>query len=313
MTDLAGLGSAGVPESSGLRVRARAAPPSRRAAPAPAASWPPDPLLPPSPGFADGVLAVLDLDRLGTIGADEVEAPAAAPCRVSRTYLVPSRTAHATLYALRHTHQVLTVDGGRAATYASQYFDTPTWDSWRTHADGNGTRWAVRTRLCLEEQVCRVEYATEVGVDGTAAQTVEHGLPVPVSQFWWLASDTRLFLHNRCGTDGLDVDVAQLRPVVRIDFVRASLWNTSEGTHLTVDGGLVGSHDGRIVRLQADHVLVRTSGGARPGLADRLLRQHGARESAVSPYGDILARLEPSLPGHRWSSVAGKHFLPADD
>ncbi|MFI7588157.1 VTC domain-containing protein [Spongisporangium articulatum] len=253
---------------------------------------------------SDRVLAALDLGRLATATLAEVSAVAALQTRVDRKYLLDVRAAHVLVERLRSTHHVLGIDGRRSSAYASVYFDSPDWQSFRAHAQGRRRRWKIRTRTYLEDDLCRLELKTKDG----RGFTVKEALELPATAFGGLTPEARDFLLERAAAQDLQVDVDGLRPGVRIDYARATLCNLGEATRLTIDGGLVASLGGRVVRMRPDHVLVETKGGLRPSHADRILLDVGVRPVSVSKYTVAASLLEPSLSGHQWRPTARRFF-----
>ena len=74
-----------------------------------------------------------------------------------------------------------------------------------------------------------------------------------------------------------------LAPSLEVAYQRVTLADLAAGTRVTLDAGLVAGHTepgGRLARLDDDHVVVETKGGARAGEADRLLLAAGHRPRA---------------------------------
>jgi VTC domain len=252
----------------------------------------------------DRVLSVLDLWRLRTATLAEVDAAAALQTRVDRKYLVPAEVAQTLVGELAGSHHVLSVKGRVSTSYASTYFDLPGFQSYRAHVQGRRRRWKVRTRLYVEDGLCRLELKTK----DNRGQTVKVAHTQPAPAFGTFTESGRGFLADRLASEALDVPVGALRPGVRIDYARATLCDLDGGTRVTVDGGLVASLRGRVVRISPHHVLVETKGGLRPAPADLLLLRHGVRPTSVSKYGVTLSMLEPGLPASPWRRLARRHF-----
>lgn len=252
----------------------------------------------------DRVLAVLDLWRLPEASLAQVDGAAALQTRVDRKYLVPAAVAHGLVGELAGSHHVLRVKGRFSTSYASQYFDLADWDSYRAHVQGRRRRWKVRSRVYLEDGLCRLELKTK----DPRGLTVKKARTEHAASFGTITGDGRAFLAERLADERLDVPVAALRPGVRIDYARATLCDLEGGTRVTVDGGLVASLGRRYVRISEDHVLVETKGGLRPAPADLVLARRGVRPVSVSKYGVSLSLLRPELPGAQWRRLARNHF-----
>ena len=78
------------------------------------------------------------MNHLETISLDELVQAAALQTRVDRKYILRADDAEKVLENLDATTRVLEIDGQRASTYESVYFDTPSLLSYRMAATGGG-------------------------------------------------------------------------------------------------------------------------------------------------------------------------------
>ena len=101
----------------------------------------------------------------------EVLADAPQLTRVDRKYLVGKATAQALLDALPATYRVLSIAGRTSTTYRSTYFDTADLASARAHVQQRRRRWKARSRLYVEDGLCRIEVKARDG-RGVTAKTV---------------------------------------------------------------------------------------------------------------------------------------------
>ena len=231
------------------------------------------------------------LGRLTPVGLREVLETAALQDRVDRKYLVGAATADRLLDRLSGDVRCLEIDGRRQCGYSTVYLDTPDCACHRAHVQGRRRRWKARTRRYLDSELCRLELKTK----GLRGRTLKIARDVHPALHGTLDDDGRAFL-----ADGLHraygCALPRLGPVLEIAYRRATL--VGDGERLTLDTDLqVRTTDGRLVAaLRPDAVLVESKAGSAPGLADRVLRSLGARETSVSKYcaGTALAR--PDLP-----------------
>ncbi|MFB7291221.1 VTC domain-containing protein [Actinacidiphila glaucinigra] len=237
---------------------------------------------------------VLGLARLRGASLAEVDAAAALQHRVDRKYLLPVLSARCLVAALAPTHHVLDLGGRRTTGYRSTYFDTAGLGAWHAHVQGRRRRWKVRTRLYVEDALCRVEVKTK---DGRGA-TVKHARTLAASEYGLIGAGAAAFVDDVLGGAGVPVRAGLLAPAGEIRYVRAALADLAAGSRVTVDGRLT-CHRGRATAaLDQGFVLVETKGGPRPGTADRLLMDLGVRPLPLSKYvvGQVL--LVPGLPGN---------------
>ncbi|MEU1618543.1 polyphosphate polymerase domain-containing protein [Streptomyces sp. NPDC005722] len=240
--------------------------------------------------FAD----VLGLSALRGATLAEVDAAAALQHRVDRKYLLPVLSARCLVAALAPTHRVLDLGGRRTTGYRSTYFDTAGLSAWHAHVQGRRRRWKVRTRLYVEDGLCRVEVKTK---DGRGA-TVKHARTLAAREYGRMGAGAVAFVDDVLGGAGVPVRAGALFPAGEIRYVRAALADLEAGSRVTLDGRLT-CHNGRTTAaLDQGFVLVETKGGPRPGPADRLLIGLGVRPLPLSKYvvGQVL--LVPGLPGN---------------
>ncbi|MFD8074396.1 polyphosphate polymerase domain-containing protein [Streptomyces sp. NPDC059718] len=242
----------------------------------------------------EGFAEALGLARLRGATLAEVDAAAALQHRVDRKYLLPALSARCLVAALAPTHHVLDVGGRRTTGYRSTYFDTAGLGAWYAHVQGRRRRWKVRTRLYVEDGLCRVEVKTK---DGRGA-TVKHARTLAAREYGLIGAGAAAFVDEVLGAAGVPVRSGLLSPAGEIRYVRAALADLAAGSRVTLDGRLT-CHRGRATAaLNHGFVLVETKGGPRPGTADRLLMGLGVRPLPLSKYVVGQALLVPGLPGN---------------
>ncbi|MGW3244278.1 VTC domain-containing protein [Streptomyces sp. NPDC001070] len=239
----------------------------------------------------------------------EVDAAAALQHRVDRKYLLPLLSARCLVAALAPTHHVLDLGGRRTTGYRSTYFDTAGLSAWHAHVQGRRRRWKVRTRLYVEDGLCRVEVKTK---DGRGA-TVKQARSLGAQDYGRMGAGAASFVDDVLRGAGVPVRSGILSPAGEIRYVRATLADLEAGSRVTLDGRLT-CHCGRATAaLDHGFVLVETKGGPRPGVADRLLLGLGVRPLPLSKYivGQVL--LVPGLPGNDVRRLVRQcfHALPS--
>jgi hypothetical protein len=247
---------------------------------------------------------VLGLAALEPVSLPDVVAAASLQHRVDRKYLVPLEIAEALVDAVSVGHRVLEIDERRTTTYRSTYVDTADLRSCRDHLQGRRRRWKARSRLYVEDGLCRFE----VKVRGGRGDTVKHAVELPAAAYGGYAELQRDFVADVLGT------APELLPVLEVGYTRATLADLDAGTRLTIDLGVTGrAVPGGPQRLTPgevafteDSVIVETKGTARLAAADRVLFALGYRPRPLSKYATSVAFLS-DLPDNDVRRLAGRH------
>lgn len=243
------------------------------------------------PILSDGIADALGLAELEPVTLDEVVDHAALLHRVDRKYLVPVNIAGRLVAALADSHAVLQIDGRRATTYRSTYFDTATYTSSRSHVQRRRLRWKVRSRLYVEDRLCRIEVKMKNG-RGATVKTVG---PSDVDRYGQLSGDEHQFVREALAGQHPDVDVDSLVPSAEVTYARATLVDIDAGARVTIDWRVNATLDGGSAWIDEKYVLVETKGGAVPARADRILAGLGARPRAFSKYVAATSLIRPEI------------------
>lgn len=246
----------------------------------------------------------LALHGRGQVGLDEVVEQAARMTRVDRKYLVDRSVAETFLDTLPTTFRVLAIDGRDSTTYSSVYFDTARLDACRDHVQRRRRRWKVRSRLYVEDQLCRFEVKTRDG-RGMTEKTVSLSEPARHGR---LGPHEAAFVTRVFDDRGLDIDVAALVPSMRVDYQRLTLADTAAHLRVTLDLGVECSLGGGRVWVDEDWVLVETKGGLRPSSADALLGSLGARPRSFSKYVSAASLLRDDIPDNDVRRLRGRQL-----
>ncbi len=243
------------------------------------------------PGLEESLGERLGLSGLEPVALDDVVANAALLHRVDRKYLVTTETARRLVDALSDSHRVLQIDGRRSTTYRSTYFDTPTYSSSRSHVQGRRRRWKVRSRLYVEDQLCRVEVKTKDG-RGSTVKTVAPSRP---DRYARLEGAEREFVRAVLAAAHPELEVNVLVATAEVAYARASLADLMAGTRVTFDWNLLATLRGGDAWIDGNYLLVETKGGQVPARADRMLRSLGARPRSFSKYVAATSLIRPDI------------------
>lgn len=220
------------------------------------------------------------LEAFAPVSLADVTEQADLAERVDRKYLVDLETIRRIFAELSDSHRVLEIDGRRTTTYSTTYFDTPDMASCRAHIQGRRRRWKVRSRLYVEDGLCRVEVKTKNG----RGMTVKAAAPSHVDRHDLLADGELLFVGGVLAADHPEVEVESLTPTSRITYTRACLADLTAQTRLTIDWKLSSALDASRVWIDDFYAIVETKGGQVPSTADRLLSRLGAQTRPFSKY-----------------------------
>ena len=232
-----------------------------------------------------------ELSGRATVGLDEVVDRAAQLTRVDRKYLVGRKVADQFLRDLPESFRLLMIDGRRSTSYTSVYFDTPELDACRDHVQQRRRRWKVRSRLYVEDQLCRMEVKTKDG-RGVTEKAVALSDPTRHGR---LEGPEAGFVIGVLASRGIALDVERLRPSMQVSYERLTLADTEQALRVTLDRGVECRLGGGRVWLDENWVLVETKGGLRPSDADRGLRALGARPRSFSKYVSAASLLHPHI------------------
>ncbi|MEO6470799.1 MAG: VTC domain-containing protein [Aeromicrobium sp.] len=247
-------------------------------------------------------LQFVDLASFSPASLSEVVEHANLAQRVDRKYLADLETVRRLCDGLVDTHKILQIGDRHTTTYSTTYFDTPDLMSCRAHVQGRRRRWKVRSRLYVEDNLCRVEVKTKSGRGATIKDT----FPSHVSRYGKLCDDELDFVADTLFTAHPEVDVKTLAPRAEITYLRACLVDLAGGTRVTIDGKLTSVlREGR-AWVDDGYAIVETKGGVLPAEADLLLRRLGARPRSFSKYVATTSLVHPKIADNDVRALNGK-------
>ena len=261
--------------------------------------------------------ALRTLDALDTVDLEQLNAEAELQTRVDRKYMLPIAALPALLERLPDRVRVLDIDGNRAGSYESVYFDTPELTSFRLAAHARRRRFKIRTRSYVDSDASFLEVKTR----GGRALTVKDRIAVDPAATAALSGDARAYADHVLAEAGVgELGCASLDPVLTTAYRRATLLLPAEpgrpASRATIDVDLawidrgVDGHFGRVLRTPGS-AIVETKSGLQAGAVDRALWAAGHRPMRVSKYATGLAAIRPGLPANRWTRVLDRHFRAA--
>jgi hypothetical protein len=240
------------------------------------------------------------LETLPQISLPEVLAAAAATTRVDRKYLLTVDAAHTFLDRLPGSLRLLSIDGRLTTAYRSTYFDTPDLRTCRAHIQGRRRRWKARSRLYVEDGLCRLELKVRDG----SGLTRKFFHPTSADEYGQMTRVAEAFFGEELLGQGLD-PAELLAPAVEVAYERATLADPETGTRVTIDSGVRGTRDHQAVEVDPGRLIVETKGTRTAGVADRLLSQLGARPVSFSKYAASASLMDPRIPDNDVRRMVG--------
>jgi hypothetical protein len=205
----------------------------------------------------------------------ELLAARALQQRVDRKFLLPKALLEPLLEGLLGDFRVVRAEGRLAATYDSQYFDTPDRQMYEDHRRGRGRRHKVRIRHHLERRLTFLE----VKERNAGGRTQKARLARPFGDCT-LDPDAQRFIEAHS-----PFRVGCLVPVVSTAFRRITLVGTDADERITIDWDLDLRADHR--RQLLSHLVIAEIKQARYANcsdAVRVLRHLHVRETPLSKY-----------------------------
>jgi len=248
----------------------------------------------------------LGLGGLRTVGLDTLVAHAALMERTDRKYIVPVSTARALVDAIADTHRVLKIEGRRYTTYQSLYFDTVDLSSVQAHIQRRRRRWKVRSRLYVEDELCRVDVKTKDNT-GTTIKMIAESDP---GRFGTLTGADREFVERQLA-GYVDADVSSLVPAAEINYTRSTLADLDAGARVTIDWNLATCTNMGAAWLDQGYVLIETKGPDASSRADQVMSEFRIRPQRFSKYVAAASTTTPRIPDNDFRRLLTRGVLHA--
>lgn len=218
-----------------------------------------------------------------------LNAKAAMLERLDNKYVIREAVLRAALAELARHFDVLEIDGRRAFTYDTCYFDDDALHSYYDHHQGRRRRCKVRVRRYNDAQLCFVE----VKLKDKRGITIKKRLDYTVDKYGML--DEAACAHvDRCHRNlyGEPFRYA-LAPVIEMRYQRVTLVAREGGERMTIDSRLLFRRGERSCMTPPDVFVVETKSANGNGIADRILRAlHQHPTARCSKYCVGMAALE---------------------
>jgi hypothetical protein len=232
----------------------------------------------------------LGLDLPRSVGLDTLVEHAALMQRTDRKYIVPVDAVRQLVTEIADTHRVLEIKGRRYTTYSTLYFDTADQLSAHAHVQQRRRRWKVRSRLYIEDQLCRVEVKTK---DNRGETVKVMGISDP-ARYGMLSGEDRDFVEFHLASFP-ETEVDDLVPAAEITYTRATLSDLHAGTRVTLDWGLKAKLENGEVWIDDNYALIETKGPASLSRVDKTLHRLGVRPRPFSKYVAAATLMNPDI------------------
>jgi hypothetical protein len=182
--------------------------------------------------------------------------------------------------------------------------------TFRAHVQGRRQRFKIRVRHYSDSGLCSLE----VKLRGGRGEAIKHRIPYDADDRGALTRAASAFLGDCLRAAYGREAPADLRPVVRTRYRRATLVHQDGDQRITCDFDLSYPADATAVTppLSAQHVIVEAKSRNGRGDADRVMREIGQRPVSCSKYllGVGLQGLRPVPPDLR--RLSRRYFSPTE-
>ncbi|MDP3961273.1 MAG: polyphosphate polymerase domain-containing protein [Pseudorhodobacter sp.] len=220
--------------------------------------------------------------------------------RLDNKYIVSHAILDQAAPAFAEVFDVLEIDGLRAFTYDTCYFDDHKRQSYFDHHQGRRRRCKVRVRKYSDAGLCFVE----IKLKDKRGVTVKRRMSYDSDLFRVL--DNAAMDHINASHQGLygEAFPLDLCPIIEMRYRRMTLVAREGGERMTIDSDIEFRSGSMLRKVSKDMVIVETKSARGNGLADKVLRAcHLHPVPGCSKYCIGMAALEKV---NRMN-----HFLPA--
>jgi VTC domain len=212
--------------------------------------------------------------------------------RLDNKYIVDLPTMVAAVAEFTRHFDVLEIDGRRAFTYETCYFDGDAHECYFDHHRGRRRRAKVRIRNYVETDLCFVE----VKLKDKRGITIKKRLPHDPAKYGRLDTAARDFVQT-CFHDLYGVDFPyELNRTLDMRYQRITLVAKQGGERMTIDNGLQFYNDASAQSLSKGIFIVETKSANGNGIADKILRSlHRHPTKHCSKYCAGTAMLQTSF------------------
>ncbi|MEZ5779179.1 MAG: polyphosphate polymerase domain-containing protein [Paracoccaceae bacterium] len=255
------------------------------------------------------------LDSFASVSLDELNAHSDMMSRIDNKYVVRRAALAQIVPDLVEQFDILDIEGRRAFTYDTRYFDDAERSAYYEHHQGLRKGFKVRVRSYADAGPCFLE----VKVKGKRGMTVKHRIPHDPSASGHLSAAATEFVHSTYGGHYGKPFRYDLRWVMDIRYKRITLVAKQGGERMTIDTDLQFWSRDKHHCVGSNAFIVETKSALGRGFADRCLRDiHERPTKKCSKYcigmatlGEV-SRFNLFLPTMRKLDLVGAVPHPAE-
>lgn len=239
------------------------------------------------------------LSNFGTISLDGLNSKAAMLERLDNKYIVSADRLLPAFQRFGELFDVLEIDGKRAFTYATEYFDDEGAQAYHDHHQGRRKRCKVRIRNYVDAGFSYLEVKLKDIRDATVKKRLK--LAQPSRRL----CDESLAFIDACHTEMYGRPLGRsLIPVIGMEYERITLVAREGGERMTIDTRMAFQAANAMREAAPDMFILETKSARGNGIADKILRaEHLHPTKSCSKYCVGMAAL----------GLVSRHnrFLPA--
>lgn len=226
--------------------------------------------------------------------------------RAERKYLASSALIEQVMGELRHSFDVLAIDGQTVFTYDTVYYDTDCLLAYRDQVQGKRRRLKIRSRHYVESDL----YFFEVKLKGARGRTIKERMPYDGSSHGAVGPDALGFVRDCVRQNYGETFAHEIGPQLTMRYRRLTLVGKGSPERVTMDFDLdfVAPDGGARAQAPPETLIVEVKSEDGRGVADRVLRAAGARGGPCSKYCIGLNLVRPGLRYNPFKPLLENHF-----
>ncbi|MGL5011299.1 MAG: polyphosphate polymerase domain-containing protein [Paracoccaceae bacterium] len=227
------------------------------------------------------------LSTFGTLSLDDLNGKAAMLERLDNKYIVPADRLMPAFARFSELFDVLEIDGKRAFTYATDYFDDDLASAYNDHHQGRRKRCKVRIRNYVDAGFSYLEVKLKDTRDVTVKKRLKLSNPSRT-----LCADSLAFIDT-CHAEMYGTPLGRsLMPVIGMEYERITLVAREGGERMTIDTRMAFRAANAECNAAPDMFILETKSARGNGIADKILRgQHLHPTKQCSKYCVGMAAL----------------------
>lgn len=244
--------------------------------------------------------------QFAPISLEDINRRAALQTRADNKYFLPWSVFTAFTEMMRDTHVILEINGQRAFTYDTQYFDTEDLGCYWDHVQKRRKRFKCRSRRYVDNG----QYFFELKLKGGRDETVKHKIAYSEEEWGSVTPTASSFLENRL-REAYGITLTEpLVPTLRTLYQRVTFAAEDGSERITCDFNLAfGMNGGWQSRLAENYVLVETKSERGRGNADKRIWSLGERPAVGSKYCVGLSLVKPKLRSNAFQQTRKNFFI----